>query len=294
MGAMRPDQEYNKNLDVKLRSVEITGYRGKSLLSPVIYSVSANVNVSLTDRMTFQVKVPYQAVQGNFGKTNGMSDLSLSVTRLMKSTSKGNLSVTLGTKIPTNSSDLSVSGSEFALDGSDFPMYYQTSLGSYDFIAGASWLNEKWLIATGVQMALTQNSNDFKWSDWTSYPDGEPKEQPVQYVKDYARATNLLRGTDIMLRIERSFRFTNYYFSLGLLPIYRITKDEIDTQDGMGRMKVDGTTGLALSALFGAGYDFNVKSGVKFVLGLKLTHREVNPDGLTRENVTNLSYVYRF
>ena len=296
MGAMKPDQQYDKDLDIKLRSIEINAYRGTTTLTPVVYVLTADMTLSITDRLFFQAKVPYQMVTGNFGNTSGLSDISLGVTRNMLNTSRGSLNATIGTKIPTNDSDLSTSNSDFGPEGSDFPMYYQVSLGSYDLIAGASWINEKWLFAVGVQVALTANQNEFTWDDWRSYPNGVPKEDAVDYVKDYDRATHLKRGTDVMLRIERNFRFTNYNFSIGLLPIYRIAHDQIiNSPDGNGVYeKVEGTTGLALSALVGGGYNFNVNSGLKFIFGMKILQRDVNPDGLTRVVVNNLSYIYRF
>jgi hypothetical protein len=112
---------------------------------------------------------------------------------------------------------------------------------------------------------------------------------------DYDLATNLKRGTDVMLRVERNFRFSKINFSAGLLGIYRITKDEIDDpEDSSVRLKVDETTGLALSAIVTAGYSFNTRSGIKILYGQRILHREVNPDGLTREMVTSVSYLYRF
>ena len=60
-----------------------------------------------------------------------------------------------------------------------------------------------------------------------------------------------------MVRVERNFRFARYNFNIGLLPIYRITKDQIiDNPSGEGEyIKVDKTTGLAASVLIGAGYN---------------------------------------
>ncbi len=52
--------------------------------------------------------------------------------------------------------------------------------------------------------------------------------------------------------------------------------------------------GLALSAIVTAGYNFNVRTGVKLLVGHKIVNRDVNPDGLTRELVSSLTYVYRF
>ena len=96
-----------------------------------------------------------------------------------------------------------------------------------------------------------------------------------------------------MLRIERNWRFSRLNFSLGLLPIYRITRDEITNKDGK-RIKNNKAQGLAMSVIFTTGYSFNVRSGIKLLLGRKIVQREVNPDGLTRHFVSTLSYVYRF
>ena len=97
-----------------------------------------------------------------------------------------------------------------------------------------------------------------------------------------------------MLRAERNFRFAQFNFSVGLLPIWRITKDEILNTNTNEREKLDGTLGMALSGIVTAGYSFNVKSGVRLLAGKKITQRDVNPDGLTREDVMTLSYFYRF
>jgi hypothetical protein len=171
------------------------------------------------------------------------------------------------------------------------PMYYQTSLGTYDFIAGLSLINRNWLFATGIQIPLNQNKNQFDWHNgWK-----DPKE--VAYVQKYANATNLARGTDVMLRIERNFRLSRFNFSIGALPIYRITPDVIIDFKG-ARTSVDAkgneAKGLALSVIGTAGYSFNVRSGIKLLVGHKIVQREFSPDGLTRELVNSITYIYRF
>jgi len=102
-----------------------------------------------------------------------------------------------------------------------------------------------------------------------------------------------------MLRVERAFHFSKVDIRLGLLPIFRISKDEIldvfttsPTFDQ--RIKLDKTTGLALTALLNVAYHFNATHSLKFLYGLKLTDRDVNPDGLTRDNVLSFAYLIRF
>lgn len=294
MGAMKPAQGYNKKLKVKLRSIEVSYYRGESTLTPVIYVANVDATVSLSDNLGIQVKVPYQQVNGAFDNTSGLGDISLSVTKRLISSEKFDVSATFGGKIPSNNSDLKSSGTKRALSkGLDLPMYYQTSLGSYDFVTGISLINKKWMFATGIQMALTANNNNFNRSEWLDpvYPNRD-------YIWSYARANKLKRGTDVMIRIERNFRFSNYNFNIGILPIYRISKDQIEDPDTLERIKVDDTTGLAFTVLGGFSYSFNTKSTLKLSYGHsyghKITDRKINPDGLTRHNVMIVGYVFRF
>lgn len=287
MGAMKPDQNYSKRIAVKLRSLEVNYYHGKSLLSPVIHATTLDFNIGINDLSSFQIKLPYQWINGSLGDNAGMGDISLSYSRLLKATNKWNINGTLGTKIPTNDGNATVSNA--FTEGREVPlhMYYQTSLGSFDAIAGLAALSSKWLFATGIQIALTENNNQFAWADFPSYPSQE-------YLEKYNQGPELHRGIDVMLRAERNWRFTNFNFSLGLLPIFRITKDETRMINSEERIKRDRTVGLAMSLIGSFGYQFDVNSGIKFIPGLKLTDRDVNPDGLTRKHVLSVSYVYKF
>lgn len=285
MGAMKPDQPFNKKVEFKLRHMEFSFYRGTTTTSPIVYVATADLNFSLSRKTFFQVKIPYQAVNGNFGSTRGLSDLSLSLTRNLHASDKFDVNFTVGAKIPSNKADLS----DPTRNNIDFPMYYQTSLGTYDVIAGVSLKTREWLFATGIQHPFNEIDNTFKWEEWR-----EPVYPDFNYVRTYSQSNKLKRGTDVMLRVERNFRFSQYNFSLGALPIYRISKDEIENPDTGLREKLDGTTGMALSVIATLGYSLNVQSGIRLLMGVKLTDREVNPDGLTRNMVSTISYYYRF
>lgn len=287
MGAMRPDQNYNKKVNLKLRSVEYNFYRGKTTTTPIVYAHTIEFNASVNDLSTFQIKIPYMHVSGNLGNNHGIGDISLSFTKSLKPLNGWNLSGTLGVKIPTNNSNRNFNSENTANLDAPLPMYYQVSLGSFDLVAGASLLKSDWLLATGIQMALTENNNRFSIGDWSAYPS-------QGYLKNYDEGRDLKRGTDIMFRIERNFRYVNYNFSIGLLPIYRITKDEVFLPDQNERVKLPGTTGLALSALVSFGYSLDIQNKLKLIYGYKLLDREVNPDGLTRDNVLSISYIYKF
>ncbi len=263
--------------------MEMSFYRGTTTLTPIVYVATADLNFSLNRRNTFQVKLPYQFVDGQLANTSSVGDISLCFTRNIFSNDRFDLNISLGGKIPTNSSDKTIRGLPL-------PMYYQTSLGTYDFITGLSLINRKWLFATGIQIPLNQNDNQFTWSAW----DGDREES---YVDRYTQAKNLKRGIDVMLRVERNFRLSRFNFSVGLLPIYRITSDKITNSQGVrASSDKDGNegNGLALSAIGTAGYNFNVKSGIRLLVGHKIVQREFSPDGLTRELVSSVTYIYRF
>ena len=285
MGAMKPDQPFNKKVPFKLNSMEVSFYRGTTTLSPVVYVATLDMNFNIIDNKTsLQLKLPYQAASGNFGNTNALGDISFCLTRNLYSSEKFDIGVTVGGKIPTNDSNLK--DDEF---GNPLPMYYQTSLGTYDAIAGVSLVNRKWLFATGIQHPFNKNGNHFTWDDWIPVYEGGP-----DYVRSNNQCYELKRGTDIMLRAERNFRFARFNVSVGVLPIWRITKDEILNTNTLEREKLEGTLGPAVSGILTVGYSFNVKSGIRLLMGKKFIQRDVNPDGLTREEVTTVSYFYRF
>lgn len=282
MGAMKPDQPFNKKIEFKLRSMEVSFYRGTTTLTPVVHVATADLNFSINNKTSVQVKLPYQFVTGRLANTSGMGDISLCLTRNVYTSKKFDVNASLGTKIPTNDSNNETQG--FAL-----PMYYQTSLGSYDAIGGVSLITRKWLFATGIQIPLTQNNNQFIWQEWVA--EGGPASEA--YIEEYNNAKELLRGIDVMVRVERNWRFSRLNFTLGILPIYRVRNDEITGVNGQ-RVKPDGAKGLALSGIFTTGYNFDVQSGIKLLVGHSIVQRDFNPDGLTRELVSSISYYYRF
>lgn len=288
MGAMSPSQVYTQKINFKLRALELNQYRGTTKITPVINVTTLDFTFGITEKASFQVKVPYQWVNGNLGETSSLGDISYSFTYNVRSTEKYHINATLGGKIPTNNSTLEANNAFTQSQQAELPMYYQTSLGTWDVVAGVAFISKKWMFATGVQVPVVHNNeNDFRFEEWGGYPSWD-------YLRQNHLANDLKRGTDVMLRAERAFHFANLDIRLGLLPIFRITKDEIRDINTGERVKLDNTTGMALSAILGVAYHFNTYHTVKLLIGQKITDREVNVDGLTRENVASLAYVIRF
>ncbi len=290
MGAMKPNQAFNRKMDIRLQSIEISQGYGFAKFGTHIWATTIDANFSFNTKTMFQAKIPYMVTSGRLGDTRGMSDISLSLTRNVFNNEQYQISVTIGTKIPTNRSDMTNRET-----GAPLPMYYQTSLGTYDLIFGASLISRDWLFAVGYQQALNANNNQFIRNLQVAN-DGNSAIIPEAKLL-YPPAPQILRGKDVMMRVERNFRFARFNFFVGILPIYRLTKDTIVLPSTGKRVEVQGSSGLAFTMLTGFGYQFSANSGIKFLYGKKELDgisRVTNPDGLSREWVVSVGYLYRF
>ena len=281
MGAMRPNQHYSKTIDNNPHSIDLSQYFGLTRFGDIILVYTADVNFTFKTKNQFQIKLPFQMVRGSLANTNGTSDLSLSYTRNIITHNNFQMNASIGTKIPTMEPNLKSS------DGRPLPMYYQTSLGTYDLIAGISIMTKKWLFATGYQQALNDVNNEFIWGAWKT-------SDKFDKASSYPVSKDLYRGSDMMFRVERNFRSSKFNAYLGLLGIYRITKDKVYSVADKAVLPKDGTTGLALTALAGVGYRITTKVALKTMIGARLIQREINTDGLSRDFVQTLGLEYKF
>lgn len=296
MGAMRPNQPFARKINFKLRSVELSSYFGLTQFYLKIFSITADANIGITKTTTAQVKLPYQYVDGFLANTQGMGDISISATQMLITRENFQVSISLGGKIPTGDANLKA-------EGRALPSYYQTTLGTWDVVGGISLITKNWLFATGYQQALTQNKNEFLWGPWNRTSDSV-------VAAHYPKSRYLKRGNDVMFRVEKNFRFTNWNTYIGLLVVHRLNPDTFLDVDRK-RKEIVGSDGTAATILFGAGYRFNTRSAIKIMGGLnaktlwndKAIRRiseqngrfiERNPDGLSRKLVVTIGYEYRF
>jgi hypothetical protein len=288
MGAMKPDQQYAKKIKIKLRSIEFSHYYGRSRFGDKAFNYIIDANVGINEKTTVQFKIPYVRVEGPLIDNQGIGDISVSLSRLIGQFGPGQLGITVGSKIPTGEDDT------VTPTGRTLPMYNQTGLGTFDLVIGASYITSKWLFATGWQHSFGSSDNSFTWTSWKGTPLEEETNQ-------YPRSRGLNRGEDIMLRVERNFRFLNWNMNVGLLPIYRLNNDHIQLpatdDDGnffLKETEVKGSKGLALTLLVGGGFQFTTQHGIKVINGFRIIKRDKNPDGLSREFVSNVGYVFKF
>ncbi|WP_051203288.1 hypothetical protein [Hugenholtzia roseola] len=284
MGAMRPNQAYQKKDKIELRSLEISQYYGRTVFKGNIWATNVEANFSLGKKFLWQFKLPYEIHSGRLGTTQGFGDLSLSLTYLALQKEAYQIQLTAGTKIPTNRASLSNE------QGLPLPMYYQTSLGTYDLVLGAALQTKKWLLATGFQMPiLNQNENAFFWGAW--------RDSPLKPISDlYPPALHLRRGKDLMLRLERSVRFSRFNAYIGALAIYRFSQDQRFTPNTEDYGLVEGSRGLVCNFLSGVGYRFSTRYSLSglFAYAPKVLQRETNPDGLGRRFVVSMAFKRNF
>lgn len=285
MGAMKPDQKFNKNLSVRLRSIEVGQYIGRTKFEDYILATNFEVNVGINKKSVVQFKIPFSYVINKVENTSGAGDISLSYTYNILNKERNQVNATIGAKIPTGKGDLK------SKEGRPLSMYLQPSLGTFDLVLGLSYISRNWLIATGYQKVLVNNNeNAFTKNAWEDFPD------PVKRAdaQRYPNANRLERSSDVMLRVERNLRFSNINFHLGLLNIYRFRKDRITDPATGEKLIFNGSEGIAITLIVGTTYYLNTKNGLKFLFGNQLLQRNANPDGLRREQVLQFGYFYSF
>ena len=288
MGAMKPDQHLKTRALPKLLSMEVSQYVARTKFEDYVCAttIEANFGLGKSNKNTLQVKLPYMMVFNYLQNTRGLGDISLSYTRALYQKEHLQISGTLGAKIPTNHANKTTD------TGLPLPMYHQTSLGTYDAVAGLSILFKGWLFATGYQQPLlNENYNQFTWVAWNTSP--LPSEALKTHQNKIPMSKLLKRRTDAMLRVERNLRFQRMDWHIGLLGIYRFKKDEFINGKGLPELR-EGSDGLALSLIVGFTHHLSAKSALRVVYGDALRQRSANPDGLSREQVYTVGYQYSF
>ncbi|MEO5562472.1 MAG: hypothetical protein ABIR18_03535, partial [Chitinophagaceae bacterium] len=108
------------------------------------YSRQINKSVGIDTKLVFLSQ------SGNNISTTGVSDAFVNINYAIA----GNVRLILGAKIPL--SDGNKQKNDLPL-----PMDFQSSLGTFDIIAGLDYKLEKWKFNIGWQQPLVQNSNSF-------------------------------------------------------------------------------------------------------------------------------------
>lgn len=233
--------------------------------STAIITSQLEANVTLVQKKLYtQVKLPYVYTSGNLGSTNGLGDITWSLSYTAINKKKTNLSVVGGIKIPTGNAD-------FAKGNKPLPMVYQASLGSTDALFGFNYRYSKWDFTVGYQHSFNANKNGYLHSSTAD-----------KTYNSYFESKNIKRADDVVFRTNRSFVIKKSTISTGLLFIYHLQNDNYTDSLGI-RGTLKGSQGLTLNFNFSALMPLSKNIDFVFIFANPIKTRESRPDGLTRE-----------
>ncbi len=216
----------------------------------------------------FQGKITANYANGLLGTAFGAGDIYFTASHTKKLKGNWSFTPTLGFKIPLNASNLSE-------NGMPLPMQYQSSLGTFDVIAAATFSNPFWQLSAGYQQPLSgENKNGFLQEFWNGKP--EANNYPPSFLFD--------RKGDVLLRASRNFNLGKpIVFNAGLLGIYHLGEDNYTNPfEGNMVIPIEGSSGLTLNFTGAAYWQVSEKTRLGITGGVPLVVRDVRPDGLTR------------
>ena len=226
-----------------------------------------------SDKFSLDAKLTTLSQSGNDISTFGLSDIFVN----------GNYKLglrgifTLGAKIP-------LSDASKMQDGLPLPMDYQSSLGTFDLVAGFGYTFGRLQLVAAIQQPLTQNNNEFL-----------AEEYPIDSrLRDFQSTNQFQRSGDVLLR-------ASYPFGIGqklkvipsLLPIYHLANDKFTDIDGI-EQEIEGSEGLTLNWNIYLDYPIKDNQSFQLILGAPFIVRDARPDGLTRSFIASIDYRINF
>jgi hypothetical protein len=237
-----------------------------------VYSIHLEYSRQINRSWRIDTKIAMLSQNGNGIHTTGLSDIFINANYA----ASDRIDVIAGVKIP-----LSDAGK--TKDGLPLPMDYQSSLGTFDLIAGVAYKVKKWKFNLGWQQPLSQNSNSFIAENY-------PSHSPLHGLQS---TRNYIRKGDVLMRIAYTVPLSRKLTLVpGLLPIYHLADDEFTNLNG--KQIIHGSKGLTLNVTGLLQYTMNEKNTLELNLGSPVVARDVRPDGLTRSFVATLQYQFTF
>ena len=232
-------------------------------------------NAELSHRVSVQTKLTATYANGFLGSALNLGDVFGFVTYNAKKHSSNSLRLLAGIKIPLTSSNSKNDA------GKPLPLDYQSSIGTYDFIAGLNYIiGNKIEFAAGLQAPVIQiNKNTFFPEE---YLDGR--------AMKFVATNNFRRKSDILIR-------GGYYIKLSstltikpnLLAIYHLGKDTYQNRFGKTTL-INGSEGLTLNGGLIATKQFKNHHGLELIAATPFIARDVRADGLTRKAAFTVQY----
>ena len=240
--------------------------RGEAGISVFVTQLTAQFQLSANT--AFQIKVPFQINQGSFATTSGLSDPIFVLSHDLGRESEAHFNLNIGVKIPAGAANQD-------LEGTPLPMPYQTTLGSFDLLAGFAFTYGGFLASVGFQQPLTANQNEYN---------GVPLDGVV-----FDTTVQFFRKPDLVFRIAQGFEWKKWTFSAGALPILHLGQDTYENQLGE-RKEISGSGGLTLNITGEIVRKLGERNRLVLNLAAPVIVRDARPDGLTRSFVMGLTW----
>lgn len=243
------------------------------------YNPYLQYGFGLNDHFSVQGKLTATYATGFLGTTTDLGDAYGIVTYTPNKDAVNSIRFIGGIKVPlTHANDKNASGTPLPLD-------YQSSIGTYDLIAGANFIYHKHIEIDGaIQLpVIQQNDNMFI-----------PELYTDTRIRNFPPTNLYRRKADLLIRL-------GYYFNLpasisikpNLLAIYHLGSDSYQNTSNF-RSPVIGTKGLTLNEGFIVTKQFKNYNQLELITAAPLIGRRVRADGLTRELVLNVQYSVSF
>ncbi|OFZ08069.1 MAG: hypothetical protein A2338_02920 [Bacteroidetes bacterium RIFOXYB12_FULL_41_6] len=261
VGIMKPDVNETEAQNVK-HQVKTGVSFGVAQYGVSVFTPYLEYNRRFGDKTQASVKLLAGLHSGELATTFGMSDVLVQVNHRIWN----QITALLGVKIPFNHSTLTKNGKAL-------PMAYQTSLGTFDFIVGATYHLQAFSISWGYQQPVFQNKNSFLAAD---FPINGPE-------AEYLSINAYTRKADILLRITYNIPLRDTKFNLitSVLPIYHLGNDRYQNKAGES-VAIVGSKGLTLNLNVFLKYHINERSQIELIVGVPIVSRKVRPDGLSQ------------
>jgi hypothetical protein len=253
--------------------LKVDVFYGQADKQIMVYGNSVIYSSQLNYKMGVEVKLNSITQTGNGISKSGLSDIFLTTNFGIHQ----NLKLTLGGKFPL--SDANKSHNHLPL-----PMDYQSSLGTFDLIAGLSYTYQKLQAVIAIQQPISQNNNQFISSDI----DEESVLSSFQSTKNYMRSNDILLRVSYPVLLNSKIKLTP-----SLLPIYHLTNDRYRDQNN-NEYEIKDSKGLTLNTNLHIDYIINQTQSIFFNVAVPILIRESRPDGLTRSFVLSLAYGLKF
>lgn len=234
---------------------------GKAQFGVHVLSPFVEYSHQISERITFTNKLLFAYKSGVLTSTFNFSDIIATVNYRL--TQK--LRLIAGLKIPLNRSNLSYNGTVL-------PMSYQTSLGTLDYIIGATYTFDKLSLTFAHQQPLIQNKNTF-----VNEPAG-------QYEHPYYTTNQYKRAGDLLLRVSYQFTLANKKTNImpSIMPIYHIKNDTYYDSVSQEDIVIEQSKGITLNIGTFLEHKVSKSSSIGFNLGFPVLARKSRPDGLSQ------------